>query len=90
MGPMPAEATEGFIADHINDDCDISTLFIALDTWFDPGGGPANWRLNWLEDVEPKMSPAEGAAPVLAADKLDPDGGRIRDWPPMPAVGGYG
>ena len=91
MGAMPEAATDGFIADDINDDCDMSTLFIALDTWLDPGGGPANCRPNWLELEEPKMSPEVPEPVPAAADKLDPAaaGGKIKDCPPMPAaVGG--
>ena len=86
MGPMAAEATEGcFIADDIKLGWDIKTLLMTLDAWVDPGGGAANCLLNWLVELEPNMSPV--VDPLFPADRLEPEGGIIRDCPPIP-VGG--
>ena len=69
MGPMLAVA--GFIDE-------VMRLDITVDVWVPLGGGAANWFLNWLFDDVPNKS-AVFVALLPAAERLDPEGGKIRD-----------
>ena len=48
------------------------------------GGGAANCRLNWLLVEGPNRSAV--LVVLLPAERLEPEGGKIRDCPPMPVA----
>ena len=75
MGPMLAVA--GFIDEVMRLDWDMSPD-MTVDVWVPIGGGAANWFLNWLFDDVPNKS-AVFVALLPAAERLDPEGGKMRD-----------